>query len=240
MAWLDRIVSSLGLRRHDETAHGLALAALDAGAPDGHVGVVCDVSIEGATLLWPRPLGLGARLSLSIACAHEQSGINVRITRASGRGPVGRFFVHECRPEPTPALEAFGERVGDLHLAHARATDATPSLARWSLRHRLGRAPRHRIHLPVRVTTPSGAIVAVTRDLSVTGLSLVTGGHVQVGDPLALEIAAAEQRWTGQVTVARCEHLTDTTSGAIHLWGLRFDTLDTQRDIGRFREWIAV
>lgn len=232
--------ASLPAPRQGLVIRDLSLAVTHRDTAPGPVGVLRDLSTEGGALLWPHPLEPGARLDLVAACAHGAAPVALVVTRASGRVDVGRWHAHDCRfADGEAAFDALDTQALDLQLAHANATEASPSRTRWSLRRRLGRAARHRINLPVRVTVGPHTILAVTRDLSATGLSMLTAQPSRVGDQLTLEIAAAEQRWIGLVTVARCERVTDGVDGPVYLWGLRFDALDTQRDIGRFRAWIA-
>jgi hypothetical protein len=238
MVWFDWFAASVA-RQRDESGT-LALAAIEHADAGIRMGVVRDVSHDNATVLWPRALSPGACLSVALACPHDTPLVQLGVTHASGRVAVGRFYRYRCRwLEQVPRDDGLHAQLVDLHAAHARATDASPAGARWSWRLRLGRAKRHRIHLPVRIEAGGAPLVTVSRDLSATGLSVIAGRRAAIGDGLTLEIAAPEQRWRGHAIVARCEHLADGATGPIYLWGLRFDALDTQRDIGRFREWIT-
>jgi hypothetical protein len=237
MPWFDRFAPSFARRRVEPDT--LALAAIEHGGPSVRMGVVRDLSRDEATMLWPTPLHEGARLSVALACPHDAPLVHLGVTRASGRIAAGRFYLHRCHwvDDGVPGHD-FHARIGELHAAHAHATDTSPSKVRWSVRQRLGRATRHRVHLPVRISAPGATILTVSRDLSATGLSVIAGRRATVGDGLTLEIAAPEQRWLGYANVARCDLLAHGATGPIFLWGLRFDALDTQRDIARFREWI--
>ena len=227
-------------RRHDEAGAGPALAVVESAGAGWRYGVLRDITAGSATLLWPHAHAVGTAIDLHVTCGQQRLPVRVHIERAARRPAVGRFYDHACRLlDLGDASRALDVRLATLDAAQARATDVTPSPVRWSLRSRLARAARSRITLPLRFRVGGHTIVGVSRDLSATGLSMLTWSPATVGDHLTLEIIAPGQRWIGHVTVARCEGLADGPGEPVFLWGLRFDALDAQRDIGRFRKWIA-
>lgn len=240
MGWLGTLIGTGGRRRSDVTTpHVAAWAVADVRDPGGHLGVLRDVTDHGAELLWPTRVSRGRELVLVVACAQGLMRIDVVVDDVRGTTDVGRFHAHSCHFRDDSAIAAMQQRHDELRRALAASTDTTPSRTRWSFPQRFRRAPRQRIALPVRVQTARGAIVTVTRDLSATGLSVLTGHGVAVGEHLVLDIAVPGQRWRGPVTIARCQRLQVGSGCTIFLWGLRFDALDTQHDIERFRQWIT-
>jgi hypothetical protein len=84
------------------------------------------------------------------------------------------------------------------------------------------RAKRQAVRIPVRVESPTGDFVVAARDVSATGVSLMSPKSIAIGSTLRLSMVAPGHEWEGTVEVARCEARPSRAGFDTWLLGLRF------------------
>jgi hypothetical protein len=85
------------------------------------------------------------------------------------------------------------------------------------------RAARQRVRLPAILRSGTRRLVATARDVSRTGVSVVSPAPFEAGTRLELSLGRPRNPWTGAVTVARCVARPSREGLETWLLGLEFD-----------------
>jgi hypothetical protein len=180
---------------------------------NGWLGVTLDLSEAGCTMLWPRRLLAGTRLRLRlhlgaghVDCDGEVVSVHERV-RSEWVGHGIRFHMGGAE-----AVDRLADALYNLAVPETGTRVTRPSwptrLARALvirvLRRTRLRPPRYEAYLPMRVQARDGEEwLATTRDLSRSGLSLVSSRLVAPGRTLRLILRSPDGEWSSLATVAR-------------------------------------
>lgn len=184
---------------------------------DGGLGVTLDISEGGCTLLLPQPLPVGTalRLRLSFGAQTLECGGTVRTMhkgRRSGWAASGVQFHTDVRTADRLADAIYNMTVPEIFAHLSQPSWAARQWRYLSMRVRGGlrsRAARHEAYLPVRIIDQSGELLATTRDLSASGLSLVAPRSIAVGSRVTVVMSSSgRDSWTSAATVVRCAPVT--------------------------------
>lgn len=178
------------------------------------LGVTIDVSERGCTLLWPEPLAAGTRLDLRLhfgAHVIECPGL----VRASYGPRRSRWVAHGVQflPPDLRTVDHLADAMYNMTVPaiFSRLTEPSWSRRLWrsvATRVRYGvhvRPVRHEAFMPVRVQAGAVEFVAMTRDLSLTGISLVSPRPLEVGTVVGMRLASGAENWTCHATVVRSQ-----------------------------------
>jgi hypothetical protein len=178
---------------------------------DGRVGVTLELAEGGCTLLWPAAMPVGTRRALRlhlgprvIECDGEVRSVHAR--RRSGWVVHGVHFLHaDNRTVDQLADAIYNMSVPEIFSRLSQLSWISRQWRALTLRLSRGvhRAARHEACLPVRVTAAGGEFLATTRDMSRSGVSLVSPRAFCVGAHVRIRLTAAGETWTSMATVAR-------------------------------------
>ncbi len=215
---------------------------------EGTLGVTADISDGGCSLLWPEPLPTGGRLSLRFHFGVRSVDWTCEVTSDSGQ-QLDRWYRHGVRfVDLKPAdVDVINDSIFSLVIPDLFSTLTQPPwLARqwrrfvlWRERRAWHRARRQDVRVPVRVETPTETFVTTVRDLSATGLRVVSPIPVAVGTPLRVDMSAPGRTWRGDVVAARVESRPSRPGFDTWLLGLRFECEQVSEDIEGLRRWDA-
>ena len=201
---------------------------------NGWLGVTLDLAQTGCTLLWPRPLLVGSRLRLRLHlgaqpldCDAEIVSLNDRVkSEWAAYGVRFHFATQEGVDRLADAL--YNMAVPEIFTRLTRPSWAV-RIARAAAGRVFGatqlRAPRYEAYLPLRLQVRNGGeCLATTRDLSRSGLSLVSPRALEAGTVVRLILRAPEGEWSSLATVIRSTSMPGTDP-ALRTWlvGLRID-----------------
>jgi len=178
----------------------------------GRLAITYDLSEAGCTLLWPGTLARGTHVKLrlhlgpqAVECGGEVVDVHADLRREwTGHGIQ---FDHAGSPA---TVDRLADALYNMSVPEIFTRLTQPSLpVRWirQLSARLGllrfRARRREAYLPVRIQTRGGEFIGTTRDLSRTGLGLVSPEPIDVGTTVRLVLRPAEGEWSSPATVVR-------------------------------------
>ncbi len=175
-------------------------------------GVTIDVSEGGCTALWPRAIPVGTRLRLrlhfgprTVVCDGEIRTIRVR--RRSSWVDHGVYFIQPDQHTTDCLADAiYNTAVPEIF---TRFGPQRRLARRWyAFTSRLGvgsgvRAIRREASLPVRVVDGVGEFLATTRDLSMSGLSVIAPRAIEVGTDVRVHLVSGDREWRTVATVVR-------------------------------------
>lgn len=176
------------------------------GSPDGAAGITADLSEGGCRLNWPEALPLALQQELEF---HLPAGpIRVPVAIVADRGVADGWHSYGTRfvDPPAAVTDAIADALYDTvvpELLHGlRQPPLAVRVARdaWRAVHRrlAPRAARRPLRVPALLRTAGGEWRVTTRDLSVTGASIVSPMAVTVGTDIRLRLdfpaGAREQR----------------------------------------------
>ncbi len=166
--------------------------------PAARTGMTANLSAGGCLLLWPEPLGSGTarRFDLQLpggVLAVEGAVVTSHARTADGWYPHGIRFAGDGIAIADAVNEAIFDTVVPelLHgLRRPSLVVRLASRAAMAVRRRLTpRAARRPVRVPVHVTTHSGQrVFATTRDMSATGLSIVSGVRMEPGSRVLVRV----------------------------------------------------
>jgi hypothetical protein len=96
------------------------------------------------------------------------------------------------------------------------------------------RAARQAVRIPASLHHPGGALVVTARDLSGSGVSVVSPVAFAPGSRVELSLGAPGRAWRGAAVVARAEHRPSRPGFDTWLLGLRFERPQDQHDVEIF------
>lgn len=212
---------------------------------DETVGMTADISEGGCTLLWPRSLGRGESVRLTLHLGNARLAVRGTIVQDYGmRG--AHWFAHGVRFDGITQAQI--DQVNDAFYALVVPTlFSTLSQAPWLQRMRTlvrrwmsgtVRAPRRSVALPVRVSFEGQTWLSTTRDISEGGIGLVLPREVPVHAVLEATVLSGTP-WSRRIVVTRCEPL--ATDGPFEAWicGAHFDRRAEPREVATLIEWMA-
>jgi cellulose synthase (UDP-forming) len=175
-------------------------------------GITTDLSEGGCALRWPVPLLPRSRHALDL----HLLGRTVRVTgevSVTRRGTDKGWHVHGVS-FVDPSVETvdtindaiFDTVVPDLLAGLRRASWVVRLCARAHLtwqRRFAARSMREQVQLPARLATGTATWMVATRDVSLSGMSVVCPAPLVVGTPVVVEVLAPLGGWTRVATVAR-------------------------------------
>jgi len=202
------------------------------------LGVTIDVSEGGCTLLWPEALAVGNRLDLRL-----HFGAHVIECPGTVRAVYGRrssnWFAHgiQFTPPDLGTVDRLADAIYNMTVPAIFSRLNEPSWTRrlWRslvTRLRYGvhvRPVRHESFMPVRVQSGAAEFVAMTRDLSLTGISLVSPRPLAIGALVSMRLASGAESWTCHATVVR-QHQTAAPRPEFSTWHV---ALHIDRSLGR-------
>jgi cellulose synthase (UDP-forming) len=201
---------------------------------NGWLGVTLDLAETGCTLLWPRPLLVGSHLRLrlhlgaqALDCDAEIVALNDRVKSEWAAYGVRFHFAGQ------EGVDRLADALYNMAVPEIFTRLTRPSwpvrIARAVTGRVLGatrlRAPRYEAYLPLRLQIRSGGeFLTTTRDLSRSGLSLVSPRPLETGTVVRLILRSPDGEWSSLATVMRSRAMpgADTT---LRTWlvGLRID-----------------
>ena len=196
------------------------------------VGATSDLSEGGCRLLWPEPITPDGPRSLDLQLPAGPVRVAIDVI-ATHRRTVDGWYAHGVRfVDPSPATcDAISDAIFDTvvpELLHGlRQPPLLVRLVRdaWRAAHRrlAPRAARRPLRLPARLRTSSAPWWVTTRDLSASGVSLVSPVSLPKGTmvSVALQFASGSREHRAQVIRVRAIQSTGRQGNAWDL-GLRF------------------
>jgi cellulose synthase (UDP-forming) len=215
---------------------------------NGWLGVTLDLAETGCSLLWPRPLRVGSRVRVRLHLGAQPLDCDAEIVSHNNR-VKSEWTAYGVRFH-------FASQEGVDRLADALYNMAVPEIftrltrPSWSVRlvravvgRVLGatrlRSPRYEAYLPLRLQVRGGGeFLATTRDLSRSGLSLVSPRRLEAGTVVRLILRSPEGEWSSLATVMRSTAMPGTNA-SMQSWlvGLR---IDGQADVVGLRHILSV
>lgn len=245
-------VLRLGMRPPEQRAGSrfranFAVEALPA-SHSATLGVTADISDGGCSLLWPEPLPAGYRRSLRFHFGVRSVDWMCEIA-SEPRQQADGWYRHGVRfIGLTPAdIDVINDSIFSLVVPDLFATLVQPSWAEqqyrrfvlWRERRAWNRARRQDVRVPVRVITPTQNLVTTVRDVSASGLRIVSPVPVDAGARLQVALFAPGHTWSGDVVAARVDARPSRPGFDTWLVGLRFERAPVSEEIEVFRRWDA-
>jgi hypothetical protein len=214
---------------------------------NGWLGVTLDLAETGCTLLWPRRLAAGTRLKLRLQLGSRPLDCDGAIVSVQNRVRSDWMAHGVCfRFHQPHDVDHLADALYNMAVPEIFARLTRPSrivrVARAAVSRLAGsarfRAPRYEAYLPMRVQTRTGdEWLATTRDLSQSGLSLVSPHALGPGRVVRLILRSPEGEWSSLATVVRSTRMPGA-GGSTETWllGLR---LDGQHDVVGLRHILS-
>jgi hypothetical protein len=197
------------------------------------LGITADISDSGCSLLWPVALGRGALLPLRVHFGPKVVDWTGEVVSDLGVTDDGwhRYGVQFRGLSPAD-VDLVNDSVFTLVVPDLFRMLVEPSwpVRMWRrARLRLSRTARTRarrraVRLPARLRHAGGSAVVTARDLSASGLSVMSPVAVTVGSKVELSIAAPRREWRGAATVVRAEAQPSRPGFETWRLGLRFES----------------
>jgi cellulose synthase (UDP-forming) len=213
------------------------------GAEAATLGVTADIGETSCSLLWPGQLATGERLPLRVHFGPHTADWTGTVVADQGVEPDGwyRYGVHftELTAADIDLINdsVFTLVVPDLFMMAAQEPPVSRGL-RQAMRRLTGRAraraSREVARIPASLHHPGGTIVLTARDLSGTGVSLVSPVAFAPGSRVDLSLGAPGRAWRGAAVVVRAEHRPSRPGFDTWLIGLRFERPQDQHDVEIF------
>jgi hypothetical protein len=215
-----------------------------AGPDGGTLGVTADIGETGCSLLWPHRLQVGVTVPFRVHFGHRSADWTGEIVGDQGveRDGWRRYGVHffDLTQADIDLINdsVFAVVVPDLFTMASEPAWITRHLrylgSRLARRAR-ARAARQRVRVPGRVHLAGGTSVVVTaRDMSGTGVSVVSPTPLAPGSVLELSLSGPDRAWRGPASVARCDLRPSRQGFDTWLVGLKFDVAPDRADIETF------
>ena len=207
------------------------------------LGVTADISESGCSLLWPRPLSVGTRLSVRIHLGPKPMDVELTVTAEQTPTDDG-WYRYGCSFDELAQsnVDLILDAVHTIAVPHLFRTLSEPSIAVRIIRSiakpftlKRGRAQRQLVRIPVRVSVNGRESIVIALDISASGMSVVMPCEVPAGTHLTASMSVPGYSWSGDVSVARSESRPSRNGFDIWLLGLQFEQKQRERDIAPFR-----
>ncbi len=214
----------------------------------GTLGVTADISEHGCSLLWPAPLEKGASLPVRVHFGPKSADwIAVVKSDQQPEGDGWHRYGVEFADLTRADVDLINDSVFNIVIPDLFDTLSEPALIlrikqrveRWLSTRVTTRAQRQLVRVPVRVEHPEGSFVITARDMSVSGVSVLSPVPLATGTEVKLSLFAPGHQWRGAVSVARCLHRRSRDGFDTWLLGLRFERAEEAAPIDHFRRWDA-
>jgi hypothetical protein len=199
----------------------------------GHgVGLTADVSAHGCTLLWPTPLTPGTELDVKFFIGGEILRRTIMV-RKKYRRRSRTWSVHgvEFVSQDQADLDRFHDLIHEVVVPDlfGGMTDHSSLLWMWNairskmVRVAAPRARRQSLIVPVRLMVGGRSYVTVTRDISQSGISVVSPIPIDSGTVLELQLTAGDTVVTLGGVVVRGMSQADNPELGTRLVGVKLD-----------------
>lgn len=207
------------------------------------LGVTADISETGCSLLWPRPLSVGARVPVRIHLGPQPLDVDLTVSAEQRPTDDGWYRYGTSFDELSQSnIDLVTDAIHTIAVPHLFRTLTQPAVVvqaiRWLARPftlTRGRAERQLVRIPVRVEANGREWIVIALDISATGLSVVMPMDVPIGARMFVSMTVPGHSWSGDVSVARAQARPSRNGFDIWLLGLQFEHTQQERDIAPFR-----
>jgi cellulose synthase (UDP-forming) len=213
------------------------------GSGPSRLGVTADIGETGCSLLWPERLDTGARLPLRVHFGPRSADWTGEILGGQGKERDGWYRYGVNFLDLTQAdIDLINDSVFAVVIPDLFTMAGQPTLLergwRHAARHLFGRAraraARQLVRVPGRLHHSGGTIVVTARDLSGSGVSVVSSMPLAAGTTVELSLSGPDRQWRGRATVTRSDHRPSRAGFDTWLLGLKFEQRQDQEDVEIF------